>query len=321
MAEPHPNASSPNPPPSTSAPLPSQSPTATTITTSARTHYDTPTTDTFYHLIWGGEDIHTGIYTSPQTTIADASRATIEKMASILIASGTSITSQTRILDLGAGYGGSARWLARKYGCRVTCLNLSSVQNERNVLLNQQAGLDALISVHEGSFEALPPEILEKGPYDVIWSQDSFLHASDREKVVEEIARVLVPGGEEEEEEEEEGRVIFTDLMASEDAFEKQPELMQAMMQRLHLDSLATVRSYVGAFGKKGFKDLGYWDGKEYFGTHYRRVGEELERAREVGGLGNVDEEVVERQAMGMKRWVKAAEEGCVDWGIFCFGR
>lgn len=235
-------------------------------------------------------------------------------MASILIASGHPISSKTRILDLGAGYGGSARWLAREYGCHVTCLNLSSVQNKRNILLNQQTGLDRLISVHEGNFESLPSEVVENGPYDVIWSQDSFLHASDRGKVVEEIARVLVP-------QEGKGRVIFTDLMASEDAFDKQPELMRMMMERLHLNSLATVRSYLDAFQEKGFKDLGYWDGKEYFGTHYRRVGEELERVMKEGGMGDVDMEVVEKQAVGMKRWVRAAEKGCVDWGVFCFGR
>ncbi|KAL8937027.1 MAG: hypothetical protein Q9216_004633 [Gyalolechia sp. 2 TL-2023] len=298
----------------TSAPPPSSS-----TTVSARTHYDTPTTDTFYHLVWGGEDIHTGIYTSPTTTIADASRATIAKMAEILTASRTAPTPQTRILDLGAGYGGSARWLASKYGCHVTCLNLSSLQNNRNVLLNREAGLDSLISVVEGNFEHLPPEVVDNGPYDVIWSQDSFLHASDREKIVHEIARVLVPAADGKK-----GRVIFTDLMASEEGgFEKRAGLMAMMMDRLHLQSWGTVRAYRRMFEGEGFQDLGYWDGVENFGTHYQRVGEELERKREAGEFkeADLDESVVQKQASGMENWVWAAKEGCVDWGIFCFGR
>ncbi|KAI4167397.1 MAG: hypothetical protein LQ343_007250 [Gyalolechia ehrenbergii] len=302
------------PSPLLSSPLSSSAP-PPSATNSARTHYDTPTTDTFYHLIWGGEDIHTGIYTSPTTTIADASRATVAKMADILTSSGTPLIPSTRILDLGAGYGGSARWLARRYGCHVTCLNLSSVQNNRNIILNREAGLDTLISVYEGNFESLPPEVVEKGPYDVIWSQDSFLHSSDREKLIDEITRVLVPN--------EKGRVIFTDLMASEDAFEKQPDLMRMMMERLHLGGLATMRLYLEVFKRKAFRDLVYWDGVENFGIHYRRVGEELERKRRTGELRGVvvDEGVVEKQALGMRNWVRAAEEGCVDWGIFCFGR
>ncbi|KAL8717873.1 MAG: hypothetical protein Q9225_004926 [Loekoesia sp. 1 TL-2023] len=233
-------------------------------------------------------------------------------MAETLSASGSPITSRTHILDLGAGYGGAARFLTKRYGCRITCLNLSAVQNERNVSMNQEAGLDNLIKVIEGSFEDLPKEVEERGPFDVVWSQDSFLHSSDRGRILDEIAKVLSP--------KEDGRVVFTDLMAKEDAFEKQPELMRAMMARLHLESLATVGFYRAEFARKGFRDLGYWDGVENFGTHYARVGEELEGKRKKGEMRGVDQGVIEKQAVGMRNWVRAAEEGCVDWGIFCFG-
>ena len=37
-----------------------------------------------------------------------------------------------RVLDLGSGKGGAARWLAKTYGCHVTCFNLGQKQNEFN---------------------------------------------------------------------------------------------------------------------------------------------------------------------------------------------
>ncbi|KAI4087755.1 MAG: hypothetical protein LQ344_006574 [Seirophora lacunosa] len=276
----------------------------------ARAFYDHSTMDAFYYQIWGGSDIHIGIYPTPTTAIGTAAQLTVEKMAAQLASTDHPLTSSSRVLDLGAGYGGTARWLAKTYGCKVTCLNLSAVQNERNKASTKEAGLEDLVEVIEGSFEDLPAEVLDKAPYDVVWSLDSFLHAGNLEVLVGEIEKVVAR---------ENGRVVFTDLMAAKGAVEKQPELMREMGERLHLRDWRTLELYKGAFEKKGFRDLGYWDGVDHFEMHYRRVGEELEKKR--GELGDVDESVIEKQAVGMRNWVKATGEGCVDWGVFCFGR
>ena len=165
--------------------------------------------------------------------------------------------------------------------------------------------------MEEGTFESIPDSVGEH--FDIVWSQDSFLHSRDRVKVINEIARVLKHTG---------GRVVFTDILATPDAFTKEPELMKTMMERLHLEDLATVDFYKREFGERGFRDLGYWDGKEHFQAHYWRLGEELGRRREeLVGREGVDEEVLERQVGGLAKWVEAAEKGCVDWGVFCFGR
>ena len=167
-----------------------------------------------------------------------------------------------------------------------------------------------LIDVVEGSFEELPQEALNLVPFDVVWSQDSFLHSANREAIVDEIAKVLIPKG---------GRVVFTDIMASKEAFVQQPDLMKVMMARLTLSSFGTIESYKSAFEKRGFQDLGYWSGIEHFSEHYRKVGVELDDKKK--DMQGVDEAIIEKQAVGMRNWVKAGQEGCVDWGIFCFGR
>ena len=60
------------------------------------------------------------------------------------------------MLDLGSGYGGAARYLAKNHGCKVTCLNLSETQNERNIYNNKNYGLNHLINVTKGNFEDIP---------------------------------------------------------------------------------------------------------------------------------------------------------------------
>ena len=51
----------------------------------ARDYYNSEDADAFYATIWGGEDIHIGLYESLDESITDASRRTVEHMALSLI--------------------------------------------------------------------------------------------------------------------------------------------------------------------------------------------------------------------------------------------
>ncbi len=99
----------------------------------------------------GGEHIHVGLYRHPKEPIKDASPRIVHKMAEKL-----NLTADSKVLDLGSGYSGAARYLAKTYQCKVTCLNLSETQNARNVEFNKQQNLDHLIEVVEGNFEDIP---------------------------------------------------------------------------------------------------------------------------------------------------------------------
>lgn len=158
------------------------------IVNTARDYYNSPDADGFYSSVWGGKDIHVGIYASPDEPIYDASRRTVERMAARL----EELDADSHVLDIGAGYGGSARYLAATHGCRVTALNLSEVENERSRTMNGQSGLDPLIDVVDASYEDVP---FPDGTFDAVWSQDAILHSGDRPRVLAEAARVLKSGG------------------------------------------------------------------------------------------------------------------------------
>ncbi|MDX1412244.1 MAG: methyltransferase domain-containing protein, partial [Nitrospirales bacterium] len=218
----------------------------------AREYYNSSDADRFYATIWGGEDIHIGLYQSDQDSIFDASRRTVHRMAECV----ENLNAESRVLDIGAGYGGSARFLVKQYGCQVGCLNLSEIQNQRNRDLNNKEGISLSINVVDGSFEDIP---MPDGSVDVVWSQDAILHSGNREKVFQEVSRVLVNGG----------QFIFTDPMKRESC---PTDVLQPILDRIHLDSLGSIDYYRELASQFGFKEMRVEDLSANLATHYSRV-------------------------------------------------
>ena len=264
----------------------------------AEEYYDSTEADAFYLNVWGGEDIHIGLYDTPSEDIATASRRTVETMAQNL----GNLTAESRVIDLGSGYGGAARYLVSNFGCNVDCLNLSRTQNELNRKKNQATGVAALIDVNHGSYEDIPAP---DASYEVAWSQDAILHSGDRLRVLGEIKRVLKPGG----------HLIFTDPMQADDC----PDgVLQPILDRIHLETLASFEFYRSKLGARGFKEVSVSPMLDDLRTHYVRVGEELQsRYDEIVELSG--EEYVRNMLRGLQHWVNGADKVHLAWGIMHF--
>ena len=265
----------------------------------ARDLYNSDDADLFYREVWGGEDIHVGLYESEREPIAAASRRTVQQMAELA----GELTPGSRVIDLGAGYGGSVRYLAKHYGCHCVALNLSEVENERDRQMNREAGLDDRIDVVEGDFASLdfPDE-----SFDLAWSQEAILHSGNRDKVCAEAARVLKPGG----------RFVFTDPMQADDA---SSSALQAIYDRLHLNSMASPSFYRTTLSASGMREIAFKEHPEQLSRHYARVREVLvdqaENLRERG----MSADFIERMKSGLTHWVEGGRNGVLTWGIFVF--
>lgn len=266
----------------------------------ARDYYNSEDADNFYAQIWGGEDIHIGLYESDQHPIIEASHETVKHMATLLEGLG----ENSKVLDIGAGYGGAARYLASTYGCSVAALNLSEKENQRDRELNKQQGLDGKITVIDGSFEEIP---FENCRFDVVWSQDAILHSGNRELVLNEVSRVLNPGG----------VFIFTDPMQSDDC----PEgVLQPILDRIHLSSLGSPEFYRKTAKKAGMQEIKFEDHSQQLVNHYSRVLQETE-SREDELAEVVSRDYIERMKKGLGHWVDGGKKGYLTWGIFLFKR
>ncbi len=263
----------------------------------AEDYYDSEDADTFYSTVWGGQDLHVGCY-EQTADIREASDVTVDRMAGKL-----SIGPDTHILDIGAGYGGAMRRVVGRNGGSATCLNISEVQNDTNRHRNRQQGFADRIRVVHGVFENIP-EPAES--FDVVWSQDAILHSDQRHTVLEGVWRVLKPAG----------LFVFTDPMQSDDA---DPAQLQPVYDRLQLTSLGSFRFYREAAEGIGFETVEQEDLTHNLRTHYARVREDMlanyDKLRESGASA----EYLDKMAVGLENWVKAADQGNLAWGIQVF--
>lgn len=102
------------------------------------------------------------------------------------------IDRSTRILDVGAGLGGPARYLASTFGCTVTCLDPVLDFCDAAAMLSEMTGLSGLVSAVPGSTLDIP---FEDGSYDLVWAQNSTMNIEDKARLFSEIRRVLSSGG------------------------------------------------------------------------------------------------------------------------------
>lgn len=267
------------------------------VVEAARVYYNSEDADNFYHEIWGGEDIHVGIYEPEDRDIFDASKATVLKMLGKL----PKLNNTHKVLDLGAGYGGAARLIAKSTDANVSCLNLSEVQNKRNREKNKDAELDRLVEVIDGSFEEIP---WEANTFDVIWSEDSFLHSGKRAQVLQEAHRVLKSGG----------HLIFTDPMQSENP----GEMIQLVYKRIHLESMGSFDWYKQNCESIGFETLEIEDLTQHLVRHYSQVRKKLENYK-AQNPENISSIYLENMLSGLETWIKAGKSGDLNWGILHF--
>eukprot|EP00762_Andalucia_godoyi_P003383 ANDGO_06594.mRNA.1 Sarcosine/dimethylglycine N-methyltransferase len=289
----------------------------------ARDYYNSADADNFYHAIWGGTDIHIGIYTgstnaemlaktvsddlsgaSFEETIHGASRRTVREMASLIPPCLLDAESKrgNKVLDIGAGYGGASRYLASVHSVPVVCLNLAAAQNTRNQEMNYAENLHSLVTVVEGNFESLP---FPDASFSVVWSQDAILHSDKKEKVFSEVSRVLRPGG----------VFVFSDIVATDHADE---DRLKPLLQRIHLSQFGSDSTY-----KRIALDVGLeWKQTrplpQNAQMHYARVRQEL-RSRKAANQLDISDEYALGMDKGLTLWVKGFADGHVSWGFWHF--
>ena len=82
------------------------------------------------------------------------------------------------ILDIGCGIGGPARWIAYKFGCRVTGIDLTPEFCEAARQLNDITGMSERVTILEGSALSLP---FPNAAFDKAVSQNVLMNIADKE--------------------------------------------------------------------------------------------------------------------------------------------
>ena len=144
-------------------------------------HYDD--LDRFYREIWG-EHVHHGLWRSRQETTEEATYGLIAE-----VAAQARVRAGDRVCDVGCGYGGTSRILARDYGAKVTGLTVSTAQHEHAMSLDPEAVNPSYL------LRDWLANDLEPASFDAVLAIESSEHMADLKEFFNESARVLKPGG------------------------------------------------------------------------------------------------------------------------------
>jgi SAM-dependent methyltransferase len=117
---------------------------------------------------------------------------TMGRIATGQLADLARISGSDRVLDAGAGIGGTARFLAARHGCQVTAVDLTAEYCETARWLNELTGLDQAITVRQADVTDLP---FADAAFDVVTSQHVQMNVADKARLYAEARRVLTAGG------------------------------------------------------------------------------------------------------------------------------
>ena len=121
--------------------------------------------------------------------------------ATVQLAGVADLRPGEKVLDIGSGIGGTARYLAAEHGCSVTGIDLTREYCETATELSARVGLSGRTSFRQASALELP---FHDETFDVVWTEHVQMNIADKRRFYAEAVRVLQPGG----------RLVFHDIFA-----------------------------------------------------------------------------------------------------------
>lgn len=96
------------------------------------------------------------------------------------------------LLDIGSGLGGPARYMADRFGCRVTGIDLTDAFCDTARRLTDCVGLSGRVTIRQGSALDLP---FEAESFDAAYTQNVSMNIADKGRFHDEAFRVVRRGG------------------------------------------------------------------------------------------------------------------------------
>ena len=115
-----------------------------------------------------------------------------QRPATMRLAEMAGLSGGERVLDVGSGLGGPSRFLAWRYGCMVSGVDLTAEFVRVAEMLTRRTGLEGRVDYRQGNALDLP---FSDQSFDVVWSQNAAMNIADRDRLYREMRRVLKPGG------------------------------------------------------------------------------------------------------------------------------
>lgn len=169
--------------------------------------YNNWTNDQVLEFYWG-DHLHAGYYGDPpvKKDFVTAKKDMIEEMIrwgieepvpklmeKLSAHQELSDSEKVKVLDVGCGIGGTVRHLARRWRetAHITGITISSRQAERATTLAREESITNVTFI-EGDAMRMA---FSDSCFEIVWAVESEAHMPDKQKFIQEMARVLKPGG------------------------------------------------------------------------------------------------------------------------------
>ena len=152
---------------------------------------------------WGTGDVFARILAAMEASAISPETATVEDLAPVdhFHARGFAATQELadvlpikpgdRLVDIGCGIGGPARYLAKRFGCRVNGIDITEPFIEAANKLTSLVGLEGQVEIELGDGQSLP---YSDDAFDGGYTQHVTMNIADRSTFFGEAFRVLKPG-------------------------------------------------------------------------------------------------------------------------------
>lgn len=149
------------------------------------------------------------------------------------------LDERCRVLDVGSGVGGPARYLAAETGCRVHGVEIRAELVETARSLTERVGLDDRVAFTADSIGTVE---LPEGGFDSLVAWLVLLHLSNRESVLSRCHTALRPGG-----------TAFVEALVTDDPSATQ---RRQLREEIEVPEPVSERELVGEFRAAGFEDV-----------------------------------------------------------------
>jgi tocopherol O-methyltransferase len=257
-------------------------------------HYDE--LDPVYRTVWG-DHVHHGLWKTGRETPNEAVEALADTVAERL-----RLVPGQACVDIGCGYGATARRLAATRGVSVTGFTLSAEQ-ARYAAAYAVPGVD----IHVRDWLA---NGLADASADAAWAIESSEHMVDKPRFFAEAHRVLAPGG----------RLVVCAWLAGTDASGwRIRHLLEPICREGRLPSMGTREEYEAMATAAGFEVTGYEDvSRQVARTWWICAGRLVNALLVDNAMRRVALGVRNRGAvLSIPRMILAYRTGAMRYGIF----
>ncbi len=152
---------------------------------------------------WGEGDVYSLIVSALEKTSKSLDSLTVNDLApidhfhargfpaTVELGDRLPIKANQHILDIGCGLGGPARYLAQRFQCKVSGVDITTPFVEAANKLTHLLGMDDRVTIEYGDGHRLP---YEDGVFDGAYTQHVTMNVADRAQFFAEAYRVLKPG-------------------------------------------------------------------------------------------------------------------------------